>query len=84
MYVANAGGDPVGFYALVGRGSVLELEHLWIATLRIEAGPNAEGYYRRMGAERTGETAYEVEGQSRVLPLMVLELSDLRRGRPTL
>ena len=52
--------------------------------MRIEAGPNAEGYYRRMGAERTGENAYEIEGQSRVLPLMVLELSDLRRGRPTL
>ncbi len=109
VYAAVEGGDPFGFYALVGRGSVLELEHLWVApefigrgagrallehamgrasslgaeALRIEADPNAEGFYRRMGAERTGESAYEIEGHSRVLPLMALKLPDRRRERPT-
>ena len=105
VYAAVEGGDTVGFYALVGSGSVLELEHLWVApgfigrgagkalfehavdravslgaqTLRIEADPNAEGFYGRMGAERVGENAYEIEGQSRVLPLMALKLPDRRR-----
>ena len=27
-----------------------------------------------MGARRTGENVYEIEGQRRVLPLMVVEL----------
>jgi predicted N-acetyltransferase YhbS len=110
VYAARAGGDPVGFYALVGGGSVLELEHLWVLpefigrgvgralfehairkaaslgaeALRLEADPNAEGFYRRMGARRAGENVYEIEGQSRVLPLMVVELPDRRRGRPDL
>ena len=52
-------------------------------TLRIEADPNAEGFYRRMGAERVGENVYEiVEGHSRVLPLMVVRLPDRRREDP--
>ena len=106
VYAAVEGGEAVGFYALVGNGSVLELEHLWVVpgfigrgtgralfehaveraaslgarTLRIQADPNAEGFYRRMGAERTGENVYEIEGESRTLPLMVLELPSRRRG----
>lgn len=44
-------------------------------SLRIEADPNAEGFYSRMGARRVGENVYEVEGQRRVLPLMVMGLS---------
>ncbi len=70
-----------GFYALVERGSKVELEHLWVlpehigtgigralfdhavrkaaalgaTILSIEADPNAEGFYRRMGARRVGE-----------------------------
>ena len=108
VYAAVEGGAAVGFYALVGSGSVLELEHLWVVpesigrgagrallehaieraaslgaeTLRIEADPNAEGFYRRMGAERTGENVYEIEGHSRVLPLMVLKLPNRRRPTP--
>jgi GNAT superfamily N-acetyltransferase len=42
--------------------------------LRIEADPNAEGFYRRMGARRVGETSYPIDGQRRVLPLLVVEV----------
>jgi GNAT superfamily N-acetyltransferase len=43
--------------------------------VEIEADPNAEGFYLRMGARRVGENVYEIEGHRRVLPLMVVELS---------
>jgi hypothetical protein len=36
----------------------------------IEADPNAEGFYRRMGAKRVGEIVYELDGRERVLPLL--------------
>ena len=98
------GGRTVGFYALVGEGRRIELEHLWVSpeymgegvgrilfdhalgkaaslgaqTLRLEADPNAEGFYRRMGAERMGENVYEIEGQRRVLPLMAVEVGNRR------
>ena len=42
--------------------------------MEIEADPNAEGFYLRMGARRVGENVYEIEGQRRVLPLMQLDL----------
>jgi hypothetical protein len=45
----------------------------------IEADPNAEGFYLRMGARRTGEVVYQLDGRERVLPLMAL---DLRTGKP--
>jgi len=43
--------------------------------VEIEADPNAEGFYLRMGARRVGENVYEIEGQRRVLPRMVVELA---------
>lgn len=42
--------------------------------LKIEADPNAEGFYARMGARRVGETVTEIEGQRRELPLLVYDL----------
>ncbi len=42
--------------------------------VKIEADPNAEGFYRRMGARRVGEEVYEIEGQKRVLPLLIVEV----------
>jgi GNAT superfamily N-acetyltransferase len=100
VYAAVAEGEPVGFYALVGEGPRIVLEHLWVLpermgsgvgralfehaleraaplgaeTLGIEADPNAEGFYRRMGARRVGEISYELDGRERVLPLLVMDL----------
>lgn len=42
--------------------------------LRIESDPNAEGFYKRMGAHRIGEYVYEMDGQTRVLPLLEIKL----------
>ncbi len=42
-------------------------------SVEIEADPNAEGFYLRMGARRVGENVYEIEGHRRLLPLMVVE-----------
>lgn len=42
--------------------------------LRIASDPNAEGFYRRMGARRVGEVPSKPEG--RVLPLLVVQLGD--------
>jgi GNAT superfamily N-acetyltransferase len=38
--------------------------------IKIEADPNAEGFYKRMGATRAGTSVSEVEGERRELPLM--------------
>ena len=50
-----------------------------VADVRIEADPHAEGFYEHMGARRVGEEVYELDGQSRVLPLLVAELPDRER-----
>ena len=104
VYAATLNEEILGFYALVGEGREIQLEHLWVSperigtgvgrllfghavrraaslgaeTLRIEADPNAEGFYRRMGATRIGETSYPIDGQRRTLPLLVLEVRDHR------
>jgi GNAT superfamily N-acetyltransferase len=105
VYAAMLDSEIVGFYALVGEGRKIELEHLWVLpermgagigralfdhavrramslnaqTLGIESDPNAEGFYRRMGATRVGEISYPIDGQNRTLPLLVVEV---RTHRP--
>jgi GNAT superfamily N-acetyltransferase len=43
-------------------------------TLKIEADPNAEGFYTRMGARRVGATVTNIENQRRELPLLLYDL----------
>jgi len=100
VYAARLGDEVVGFYALMGSGARLTLDHLWLAPaqigtgigktlfahavaqakllgaleLEIEAEPNAVGFYEHMGATRVGENVYELEGQPRILPLLVYNL----------
>ena len=38
--------------------------------IKIEADPNAEGFYQRMGAKRVGTNISEIEGNPRELPLL--------------
>lgn len=59
------------------RHAVAEAARLGLSRLRIEADPNAEPFYARMGARRTGEVHGEVLGHPRVLP--VLEYEVVRR-----
>lgn len=62
-------------------GSALERAALLRAKrVEIEADPNAEGFYLRMGARRTGESVYRIEGRRRVLPLLKMELPRKRPG----
>jgi GNAT superfamily N-acetyltransferase len=39
----------------------------------ISSDPNAEGFYRKMGAHRVGETVSEIDGQSRALPSLTID-----------
>ena len=41
-----------------------------ISEVEILSDPNAEGFYRKMGAYRIGETHSEIDGQPRSLPLL--------------
>jgi GNAT superfamily N-acetyltransferase len=51
-----------------------EARRLGHETLKIEADPNAEGFYARMGARRVGAAVTDVENQRRELPLLVYYL----------
>ena len=43
-------------------------------TLQLEADPNAVGFYEKMGMSKVSERHTEVDGQSRVLPIMEIDL----------
>ena len=47
-----------------------EARKLEFASIKIEADPNAEGFYKRMGAVRVGTNVSEVCGERRELPLL--------------
>ena len=51
-----------------------EVKRLGFRSVKIEADPNAEDFYRRMGAVRVGTARSEVCGKARELPLMVYQL----------
>jgi GNAT superfamily N-acetyltransferase len=57
------------FNDAVGRAASLGAE-----ALGIESDPNAEGFYRRMGATRVGGISYSIAGQKRTLPVLVVEV----------
>lgn len=44
-----------------------------VAEVEISSDPNAEGFYRKLGAHRIGETVSEVDGEPRSLPLLTVE-----------
>jgi ribosomal protein S18 acetylase RimI-like enzyme len=54
--------------------AVEQTRQLGQRTLKIEADPNAEGFYTRMGARRVGKAVTEIEDQRRELPLLVYDL----------
>jgi GNAT superfamily N-acetyltransferase len=66
--VPSAMGRGIG-RALFER-AVAAAKNLGSNSIRIEADPNAEGFYQRMGAKRVGATISEVEGERRELPIM--------------
>jgi GNAT superfamily N-acetyltransferase len=46
-----------------------------VLSLTIEADPNAEPFYRRMGAIRSGVIATEIDGHRRDLPILTFDLT---------
>jgi GNAT superfamily N-acetyltransferase len=52
--------------------AVTEAKRAGFPCIKIEADPNAEGFYKRMGAVRTGTAISEVCGERRELPLLEL------------
>jgi GNAT superfamily N-acetyltransferase len=62
-----------GIGRLLFEHAIRRAASLGAEVVEIEADPNAEGFYLRMGARRIGENVYEIEGQKRVLPLMTVE-----------
>jgi GNAT superfamily N-acetyltransferase len=54
--------------------AVKQAKALGFHTIKIEADPNAEGFYERMNARRVGTNVTEIEGDHRELPLLVLEV----------
>ena len=52
---------------------------LEVPALEISSDPNAEGFYKRMGATRIGEVRSQIEGQPRVLPRMIVSLTQAHK-----
>jgi GNAT superfamily N-acetyltransferase len=44
-----------------------------ISAVEISSDPNAEGFYQKMGAHRSGETVSEIDGQPRTLPRLTVD-----------
>jgi hypothetical protein len=42
--------------------------------LQLEANPNVAGFYEKMSIRKIGERQSEVDGQTRILPLMEMTL----------
>jgi GNAT superfamily N-acetyltransferase len=47
---------------------------LGVSILKIEADPNAQSFYERMGAHKVSEHSAEIQGEPRVLPVMEINL----------
>lgn len=71
--------QPSSFGAGVGRvlfaHAIERARQMGAGMLEIESDPHAEGFYQRMGAETIGDVTYELEGQPRCLPLLVVSLT---------
>jgi GNAT superfamily N-acetyltransferase len=57
-----------------------EVNRLGLRSMKIEADPNAEGFYKRMGAVRVGMSASETCGQRRELPRLEYQLESWSAG----
>jgi GNAT superfamily N-acetyltransferase len=54
--------------------AVEQAKALGFHAIKIEADPNAEGFYQRMGARPVGSNITEIEGQARELPHLRYDL----------
>ncbi|MEA3336847.1 MAG: GNAT family N-acetyltransferase [Chloroflexota bacterium] len=54
--------------------AVWQLRTMQAELLLIESDPNAEGFYRHMGARQIGLVIHRLEGQPRMLPLLIFDV----------
>jgi hypothetical protein len=47
-----------------------------VKSVEISSDPNAEGFYKKMGAYRVGESTSELDGEPRILPRLSIEPRD--------
>jgi GNAT superfamily N-acetyltransferase len=65
------------FQHAIGRTKALGFREL-----EIESDPNAEGFYRRLGARRVDVRLHTLEQQRRELPVLIFEVENLRHADP--
>jgi GNAT superfamily N-acetyltransferase len=72
--------SPLAMGRGIGRAlfehAVTQARALGFQAIKIEADPNAEGFYKRMGARRVGTNVTEIEDEPRELPLLVYQLPE--------
>lgn len=54
--------------------AVEQAKSLRFSVIKIEADPNAEGFYLHMGAKRIGTNVSEIDGARRELPLLIYRM----------
>ena len=71
---------PAAMHRGIGRSlfehAVVQTRNLGFDAIKIEADPNAEGFYRRMGAQRVGVNVTESDGSRRQLPLLEFRIHE--------
>jgi ribosomal protein S18 acetylase RimI-like enzyme len=70
---------PAAMHRGIGRAlfehAAEQARNLRFQTIKIEADPNAEGFYQRMGTKRIGTRVNEIDCQKRQLPLLEFRIS---------
>lgn len=54
-----------------------QAQSLGAKAVEVESDPNAEEFFRRMGARCVGQVTYEQDGEPRTLPLLLFNLEEL-------
>jgi GNAT superfamily N-acetyltransferase len=71
---------PAAMHRGIGRAlfehAVAQTRDLGFRKIKIEADPNAEGFYQRVGACRVGVNSTEMDGQPRELPLLEFRIQE--------
>lgn len=65
-----------GVGAALFRHALGRARELGYGEIEIESDPNACGFYLAMGARRAGQTRSELDGEPRVLPVLVADTAD--------
>lgn len=70
---------PAAMHRGIGRAlfehAITQAKNSAFDSIKIEADPNAEGFYERMGAKRIGTTVNEIDSEKRELPLLEFRIS---------